>query len=65
MILSGSIANEIGRSHLSVGDAGLYAILGYAIVFLGLVLLLKNLCQIPLDISEILEYNSLITDIIP
>lgn len=40
MILSGSIANEIGRSHLSVGDAGLYAILGYAIVFLGLVLLL-------------------------
>ena len=40
MMLSGSIANEIGRSHLSVGDAGLYAILGYATVFLGLVLLL-------------------------
>ena len=40
MMLSGSIANEIGRSHLSVGDAGLYAILGYAVVFLGLILLL-------------------------
>ena len=40
MILSGPIANEIGRSHLSIGDAGMYAILGYAVVFLGLVLLM-------------------------
>ena len=40
MFLSGSIANEVGRSHLSAGDAGLYALLGYAVVFLGLVLLL-------------------------
>ena len=39
-MLSGSIANEIGRSHLNIGDAGLYALLGYAVVFLGLVLLM-------------------------
>ena len=39
-ILSGSIANEIGRSHLNIGDAGLYALLGYGVVFLGLVLLM-------------------------
>ena len=38
--LTGSIANEIGLSHLNIGDAGLYAILGYAVVFLGLVLLM-------------------------
>ena len=40
MLSAGSIANEIGRSHLNAGDAGLYAILGYAVVFLGLVLLM-------------------------
>ena len=40
LMLTGSIANEIGRSHLSVADAGLYAVLGYAVVFLGLVLLM-------------------------
>ncbi len=33
-------ANEIGKSHLNAADAGLYALLGYAIVFLGLVLLM-------------------------
>ncbi|MBR4992183.1 MAG: OadG family protein [Clostridia bacterium] len=38
--LTGSIANEIGLSHLNIGDAGLYALLGYAVVFLGLVLLM-------------------------
>ena len=40
MLSSGSIANEIGRSHLAAGDAGLYALLGYAVVFFGLVLLM-------------------------
>ena len=40
MLASGSIANEIGRSYLSAGDAGLYALLGYAVVFFGLVLLM-------------------------
>ena len=40
LMLSGSVANEIGRSHLAIGDAGLYALLGYAVVFLGLVLLM-------------------------
>ena len=40
MLSSGSIANEIGRSYLSAGDAGLYALLGYAVVFFGLVLLM-------------------------
>ena len=39
-MLTGSIANEIGRSNLPIGDAALYAILGYAVVFLGLVLLM-------------------------
>ena len=33
-------ANALGQSNLSAGDAGLYALLGYAIVFLGLVLLM-------------------------
>ena len=33
-------ANALGNSHLSFGTAGLYALLGYAIVFLGLVLLM-------------------------
>lgn len=40
LMLTGSMANEIGRSHLSLGDAGLYALLGYGVVFLGLVLLM-------------------------
>ena len=40
LLLTGSIANEVGQSYLNVADAGLYAILGYAIVFLGLVLLM-------------------------
>ena len=40
LILTGSIANEIGQSHLGAGDAGLYAILGYGVVFLGLILLM-------------------------
>ena len=40
MLASGSIANEIGRSYLSFADAGLYALLGYAVVFFGLVLLM-------------------------
>ena len=33
-------ANAIGESHLNIGEAGLYALLGYAVVFLGLVLLM-------------------------
>ena len=33
-------ANALGESNLSAGDAGLYALLGYGIVFLGLVLLM-------------------------
>ncbi len=34
------VANELGQSHLTAGNATLYAILGYAIVFLGLILLM-------------------------
>ena len=34
------VANELGQSYLTTGDAALYAILGYAIVFLGLILLM-------------------------
>ena len=34
------VANELGLSHLNVGEAGLYALLGYAVVFLGLILLM-------------------------
>ena len=33
-------ANALGQSEMSAGDAGLYALLGYAIVFLGLILLM-------------------------
>ena len=33
-------ANALGLSHLPVGEAGLYALLGYCIVFLGLILLM-------------------------
>ena len=35
------VANELGLSHLNIGEAGLYALLGYAVVFLGLVLLMS------------------------
>ena len=31
-------ANALGQSHLAVGDAAVSALLGYAIVFLGLAL---------------------------
>ena len=34
------VANTLGLSHLDIGEAGLYALLGYAVVFLGLVLLM-------------------------
>ena len=34
------VANELGLSHLNIGEAGLYALLGYAVVFLGLILLM-------------------------
>ena len=34
------VANELGMTHLPVGEAGLYALLGYAVVFLGLILLM-------------------------
>ena len=34
------VANELGQSHLGVGDAAVSALLGYAIVFLGLILLM-------------------------
>ena len=34
------VANELGLRHLNVGEAGLYALLGYAVVFLGLILLM-------------------------
>ena len=34
------VANELGLSHLNVGEAGLYALLGYSVVFLGLILLM-------------------------
>lgn len=33
-------ANALGESNLPAGEAGLYALLGYAVVFLGLVLLM-------------------------
>ena len=33
-------ANALGQSHLNIGEAGLYALLGYAVVFLGLILLM-------------------------
>ncbi len=34
------VANALGQSQLSIGEAGGYALLGYAVVFLGLVLLM-------------------------
>ena len=34
------VANELGMAHLPIGEAGLYALLGYAVVFLGLILLM-------------------------
>ena len=34
------VANALGESHLGLGEAGGYALLGYAVVFLGLVLLM-------------------------
>ena len=34
------LANTLGQSHLNVGEAGLLALLGYAVVFFGLVLLI-------------------------
>ena len=33
-------ANALGLSHLNIGEAGLYALLGYSVVFLGLILLM-------------------------
>ena len=35
-------ANALGQSHLAVGDAAVAALLGYAIVFLGLILMAKD-----------------------
>ena len=40
LLSSGSVANDIGMSNLSVADATLYAVLGYAVVFFGLFLLM-------------------------
>ncbi|HIT33979.1 MAG TPA: OadG family protein [Candidatus Faecousia intestinigallinarum] len=37
------LANTLGQSHLSIGDAGIVALLGYIVVFFGLVLLLAVL----------------------
>ena len=34
------VANALGQSHLGIAEAGGYALLGYAVVFLGLVLLM-------------------------
>ena len=34
------VANALGESHLNIGEAGLYALLGYSVVFLGLILLM-------------------------
>ena len=34
------VANALGQSHLGIVEAGGYALLGYAVVFLGLVLLM-------------------------
>jgi Na+-transporting methylmalonyl-CoA/oxaloacetate decarboxylase gamma subunit len=34
------LANALGNSHLGVGSAALYSLLGYAVVFLGLFLLM-------------------------
>ena len=34
------LANALGESHLDVGSAGLVALLGYAVVFFGLILLM-------------------------
>ena len=34
------LANALGKSHLGLAEAGGYALLGYAVVFLGLVLLM-------------------------
>ena len=33
-------ANALGNSHLDIGTAGILALLGYAVVFLGLILLM-------------------------
>ena len=34
------LANALGESHLPIGTAGVLALLGYAVVFLGLILLM-------------------------
>ena len=34
------VANALGNSHLDIGTAGILALLGYAVVFLGLILLM-------------------------
>ena len=34
------LANALGQSHLTIGTAGILALLGYAVVFLGLILLM-------------------------
>ena len=34
------LANALGESHLPIGTAGILALLGYAVVFLGLILLM-------------------------
>ena len=34
------LANSLGQTHLNIGTAGILALLGYAVVFLGLVLLM-------------------------
>ena len=34
------LANALGESHLNIGTAGILALLGYAVVFLGLILLM-------------------------
>ena len=40
------VANALGQSHLPIGEAALYALLGYAVVFLGLVLLMAVVVMI-------------------
>ena len=34
------LANKLGESYLSIGEAGGYALLGYSVVFFGLILLM-------------------------
>ena len=39
-MLSGSLVNELGNSYLNIGESFIIGVLGYGVVFLGLILLM-------------------------